>query len=107
MERAPRRKVEPMLNPTMPTAQRPLSQVEAQVETGAHFAARIEEKLKSLSERLQPVLSKPETAGLSGGAMTAPPTPILVELAAALAKNNDQFARCEGQLTAILDHLEL
>ena len=80
-----------------------LSQVQEQVERGSKIVARLEGKLKSLYDRLSPVLA--QTGSSQEGPAT--PRPTLVGHATALSNHNDQLELLDSGMAEILDKLEL
>jgi hypothetical protein len=80
-----------------------LSQVQEQVQRGAKITERLEAKLKSLYERLQPVLAQTGSDANSAGN----PKPTLVGHANALSNHNDQLELLDSGMAEILDRLEL
>ena len=81
-----------------------MSQVQEQVSRGANIVGRMEEKLKTLFDRLGPVLvDVPPTDAKEA----ANPRPVLVGHANALSNHNDQLEFIDGALGQIIDRLEL
>lgn len=78
------------------------SQVQQQVDRGIAIMARMEEKMKSLYMRLQPVLSDAPPTGAETN-----PKPTLVGHAQALSNHNDQLQALDVAFGDILDRLEL
>ena len=81
---------------------RPPSQVQEQVQRGARILSAIEEKMKALFDRLQPVLQITPS-----GQGEANPKPTLVGHAMALSNHNDQLEMIDSQLADILNRIEL
>ena len=81
-----------------------MSQVQEQVVRSQNIMGRIEEKMKSLFDRLNPLLSQntPDQAGRGEA-----PKPMLVGHANALCNHNDQLDSVDAALASILDRLEL
>jgi len=78
------------------------SQVQEQVQRGARILSTIEEKMKALFDRLQPVLQITPS-----GQGEANPKPTLVGQAMALSNHNDQLEMIDSQLADILNRIEL
>jgi hypothetical protein len=81
-----------------------MPQVQEQVVRGQNIMGRIEEKMKSLFDRLQPILTQQPTEQAGRGES---PKPMLVGHANALSNHNDQLDSFDTALANILDRLEL
>ncbi len=81
-----------------------LSEVQEQVERSSKVTERLQEKFKSLHERLQPVLRSTGSANTDRGES---PKPTLVGHANALSNHNDQLEMLDAMLGDILDRIEL
>ncbi len=81
-----------------------LSEVQQQVERGQAAIERMQEKMKSLFARLQPVLraTVPQQEGKDAMAR-----PALVGHANSLSNHNDQLEQIDSGLAEILDRMEL
>ena|ERR1700677_220322 len=80
-----------------------LSEVQEQVVRGQKLTERMNDRLKSLYDRLQPVLRQTGSGQLAQEA----PKPTLVGHANALSNHNDQLDMMDSGLADILDRLEL
>ena len=81
-----------------------LSEVQQQVERSQAAIERMQEKMKSLFARLQPVLRSTTPSQEGKDAMARP---ALVGHANALSNHNDQLEQIDMGLAEILDRLEL
>lgn len=80
-----------------------ISEVQEQVQRSSKVTERLQEKFKSLHDRLQPILRSTGT----GESRPESPKPTLVGHANALSNHNDQLEMLDAILGDILDRIEL